>query len=209
MPVQAYESLLRKDRIRAHDEIDSFFLRTGKVYDTLSDVTRKLEDAHIPYALVGGLALGEHGMDRMTVDVDILLTKEGLEAFRAKYEGFGYVPAFSGAQKQFRSTETGVRIDFITTGEFPGDGKPKPVVFPDPSNSYVEINGIRVITLEKFIELKLASGMTAAHRGQDLTDVQKLIQERQLPLQFADTLDESVREGYRLKWRHAQVHDSH
>ena len=132
MAVQAYESLLRQDRIRAREEIDSFFMRTGKVYYALGDVTQKLKDAGIPYALVGGLALGEHGMDRMTVDVDILVTKQGLEAFRARYEGLGYVPAFSGAQKQFRSTETGVRADFITTGEFPGDGKPKPVAFPIP-----------------------------------------------------------------------------
>ena len=71
MAVQAYESLLRQDRIRAREEIDSFFMRTGKVYYALGDVTQKLKDAGIPYALVDGLALGEHGMDRMTVDVDI------------------------------------------------------------------------------------------------------------------------------------------
>jgi hypothetical protein len=32
----------------------------------------------------------------------------------------------------------------------------------------VEIGGIRVITLERLIELRLASGMTAAHRLRDL-----------------------------------------
>jgi hypothetical protein len=49
-----------------------------------------------------------------------------------------------------------------------GDGFPKPVSFPDPQEAAVEIGGIRVITLERLIELRLASGMTAAHRLRDL-----------------------------------------
>ena len=42
---------------------------TGPVYKTLGDLASRLEAAGIPYALIGALALGEHGLDRMTVDV--------------------------------------------------------------------------------------------------------------------------------------------
>jgi hypothetical protein len=205
--VLPYETRLRQDRIWARNQIDSFFMQSGAVYQVLDDLARKLEDAGIPYALVGALALSEHGLVRATVDVDILVTKDGLAAFREKYEGLGYVPAFPGAIKKFRSTETGVRVDFLTTGEFPGDGKPKPVVFPDPSESSVEMNGLRIISLEKLIELKLASGMTGAQRGNDLADVQKLIRETHLPEELANRLDPSVREEYRTRWHLAQLRD--
>lgn len=207
MEVQPFETHLREDRVWARQQIDSFFMRRGPVYQALGDLARKLDDAGIPYALIGALALSEHGLDRLTVDVDILVTKQGLAEFRARYEGLGYVPAFPGAIKKFRSKETGVRIDFITTGEFPGDGKPKPVVFPDPAVASVEIDGLQVITLERLIELKLASGMTAVHRIQDLADIQKLIREAQLPEDLVNRLDASVRDQYLVLWRNAQVKD--
>ena len=67
----------------------------------------------------------------MTEDVDVLMTAEGLAAFQARCVGKGYTSAFAGARKTFRDTETQVRIEIITTGEYPGDGKPKSVVFPN------------------------------------------------------------------------------
>ena len=157
MKVEVYETHLRQDRVWARQQIDSFFMRGGPVYKTLDDLAHKLDEAGIPYALIGALALGEHGLYRMTVDVDLLVAKEGLAEFRTRYEGLGYIPAFPGATKRFRSTDTGVKIDFVTTGECPGDGKPKPVVFPDPAVASIEMDGPRVITLERFVELKLAS----------------------------------------------------
>jgi hypothetical protein len=209
MEVIPYETRLRQDRIWARKQIDSFFMRSGPVYQALEDLTRKLEDAGIPYALVGALALGEHGLDRPTSDVDILVTKQGLAAFRERYEGLGYVPAFPGARKKFRSTETSVSVDFITTGEYPGDGKPKSIVFPDPAECFVEIQGIRVIKLEKFIELKLASGLTGQGRLKDLADVQELIRHAKLPASIAESLDESVRSEYLNLWLQVQTPDFH
>ena len=81
----------------------------------------------------------------------------------------------------------------MTTGEYPGDGEPKPVSIPEPSKASTEIDGIQVVTFEKLIELKLASGMTAPHRLKDLADVQELIKIRQLQPEFAESLDPYVR----------------
>jgi hypothetical protein len=209
MEVIPYETRLRLDRIWARKQIDSFFMRSGPVYQALEDLTRKLEDAGIPYALVGALALGEHGLERATSDVDILVTKQGLAEFRERYEGLGYVPAFAGARKKFRSTETSVSVDFITAGEYPGDGKPKAIVFPDPAQCFVEIQGIRVIRLEKFIELKLASGLTGQGRLKDLADVQELIRHAKLPASIAESLDVTVRPEYTKLWLQAQTPDFH
>ena len=112
-----------------------------------------------------------------------------------------------GAEKTFRDADTGVRIEVITTGEYPGDGLPKAVRFPHPRDASVEISGVRVITLERLIELKLASGMTAAHRLRDLADVQDLIRALHLSTDFAERLDESVRPLYQKRWSQAQSPD--
>jgi hypothetical protein len=51
------------------------------------------------------------------------------------------------------------------------------------------------------VELKLASGISHPGRLKDLADVQELIQARDLPLEFRDELDPSVREKYAELWR--------
>ena len=182
-------------------EGDALFSQQGDVYEALRRLAKRLEDEGISYALIGGMALISHGYRRYTEDVDILLTGEGLAAFREKCVGRGYVPAFAGAQKTFRDTASNVRIEIITTGEYPGDGKPKPVAFPDPSLASIERDGIRIIQLERLLELKLASGLSAPHRLRDLADVQDLIVALSLPLDLADQLDASVRDEYRRLWR--------
>lgn len=200
-----YEERLQDDYLILLKEASEYYMARGDVFTTLQTLTRRLEEAKIPYALVGGLALAAHGFVRMTQDVDILMTRQGLETFKQRFVGRGYVMAFSGAQKTFRDTETQVRIEILVTGDYPGDGKPKPVVFPDPSIVFTERGGMRVIPIETLIELKLASGISAPHRLRDLADVQDLIAALKLPIEFADTLDASVRETFRQLWHSAQV----
>jgi hypothetical protein len=186
-------------------ESDDFFAGRGSVHTTIRRLSQKLRDERIDYALLGGMALNAFGYRRETVDVDVLLTPEGLRLFRERFLGRGYNPAFSGATKSFRDVETGVKIDVVTSGEYPGDGKPKPVAFPDPASSSLERDGYSVIVLEKLIELKIASGLSSAHRRLiDLADVQRLIEEVRLPLELAEKLDPSVREEYRRLWNLAQ-----
>lgn len=85
-------------------------------------------------------------------------------------------------------------------GDFPGDGKPKPVAFPEPKSASIGGDRFRVITLEKLVELKLSSGMTAPHRLNDLGDVIALIRSARLPRDFAEKLDPIVQEKFRELW---------
>jgi hypothetical protein len=142
------------------------------------------------------VALNQHGYRRFTEDIDLLMTKEGLETFREQLVGLGYLPAFKDARRKFRTTKENIPVEIITAGEFPGDGLPKPVAFPDPSEFSVVIEGIKTISLEKLIELKLTSGMTAGDRLKDLADVQELIKLKELDEGFAVQLNEFVREKY-------------
>lgn len=181
-------------------------MQEGAIYVTLRQLALRLREEGIEYALIGGMALVAHGVRRFTEDVDVLLTREALAAFNERLVGRGYRPAFPGATRAFRDTATGVKIEIVTTGEYPGDGKPKPVVFPRPSDASLERDGIRLIELEKLIELKLASGLSAPHRAlRDLGDVQRLIEALQLPADFDERLDASVRAEYRRLWDLAQA----
>jgi hypothetical protein len=185
-------------------EGSKFFMREGDVYETLRALVKRLDDEQLDYAVIGAMALAAHGYRRFTEDVDILLSADGLERFREKLSGLGYLPAFRDAKKSFRDTRTGVKVEVMTTGEFPGDGKPKPVVFPEPVGARINKDGLWVVELEKLIELKLASGLSAPHRLKDLADVQELILHLKLPLAVAEKLDSSVRHEYRRLWQAAQ-----
>lgn len=184
--------------------IDDFFMKKDDVHQTLDRVVARLEDAGIPHAVIGGLAVGLHDFVRVTGDVNILTTPAGLDAVHQQLIGRGYLPRFQGARKKLKDTTTGIPVDFITSGEYPGDGKPKPVQFPDPLANSVDIGGTRVLKLEKIIELKLASGLTNPERLRDLADVQDLIAHLDLPLHFADKLDPSVRDTFTQYWHFHQ-----
>jgi hypothetical protein len=187
-------------------QIDDFFMKKDPVHRTLSELARRLGEEQIDYAVIGGMALALHGMVRPTLDVDVLMSSDGLRRFHAQLVGRGYVPSFPGARKHFRDADTGVKVEVITSGEYPGDGKPKPIAFPDPAVSSVLMEGIRVVRLETLVELKLASGLTAEHRRlRDLGDVQRIIETLDLPREMAGRLDATVQDEYLRLWSLAQT----
>ena len=173
-----------------------YFMGQGTLNNTLAQLAADLKSHDIAYVVIGAVALLAHGYPRFTEDIDLVLTREGLEKFHQELIGLGYAPAFPGARKRLRSTPEGVSIEVMTTGEYPGDGKPKPVTMPDPTLASIEIDGVQFVTLEKLIELKLASGMTAPDRLKDLADVQELIKIRTLQKDFAERLDPYVRNKF-------------
>src|SRR5215210_3392164 len=173
-----------------------YFMGEGTLNKTLARLSSDLDERGIDYMVIGAVALLAHGYPRFTEDIDLVMTTEGLRKFHEELIGLGYVPAFPGAMKRIRSTVDGISIEVMTTGEYPGDGKPKPVSMPAPAEASTDIDGIRFITLEKLIELKLASGISAAHRLKDLADVQELIKIRRLDADFAFKLDPYVRAKY-------------
>jgi hypothetical protein len=195
----AFEEKMRAGGDAAVRHIGEFFMGTDPVHATLESIAKRLDGMGIPYAVVGAIALGAHGHVRATTDVDILVTLSASQMIREKLDGLGYVPPFAGS-RNLRDTETGVRIEFLITGEYPGDGKPKPIAFPDPSNTAIQIKGIRYLKLEPFIELKLASGMTNPNRLKDIADIQELIRVVRPPRELAERLHEYVRPKFLELW---------
>lgn len=174
-----------------------YFMGQGNLHGALAQLGSDLKRQGIDYMVIGAVALMAYGYPRFTEDIDLVMTTEGLAVFHRELIGLGYTPAFEGARKRLRSTREGVSIEVITSGEYPGDGKPKPVSFPVPADASNEIDGVQIVTLEKLVELKLASGMTAPDRLKDLADVQELIKVRGLAADFGEALHPYVREAYR------------
>jgi hypothetical protein len=203
MPILADDN--RRRGAAAVEECERFFMKASLVHRSLDAITRKLDELGVCYAVAGGMALVAQGFERATVDVDILVTAEGLKSLHEALDGLGYVRPFAQS-KNLRDTVTGVRIEFLVAGQFPGDGKPKPVAFPDPAQAGVVIDGVRYLGLPALVELKLASGMTGGvGRMKDLADVVSLIQVLHLPLDFSQQINPYVRPKYEELWQGLQA----
>lgn len=198
--MEEFETTMKRGGAAAIAHAGSFFMKEDRVTQTLHAIAKKMDELGIPYAVAGGMALAAHGFVRTTVDVDLLVSAEGLSAVHHALEGLGYVPPIAGS-KNLRDVATTVRIEFLVAGQFPGDGKAKPVAFPDPATVSVEIDGVRYLKLQTLVELKLASGITGGvDRMKDLVDVVELIKLHQLPKSFANDLNEYVRPKYEELW---------
>jgi hypothetical protein len=198
---RAYEYLLRTDLGLAMSESSRFFEGASKLHDSLRSLAKQLDALGIPYAVVGGMALTVHGYARMTDDIDVLVTRADLKRLHDAVVGRGYRRVFEGS-KSLRDTRTGVKIEFLLAGDFPGSGKPQPLAFPNPSLTERLVHeGMSFIGLARLVELKLASGMTGGvDRARDLLDVQRLIDILRLPRDFAGGLHEYVRLDYEKLW---------
>src|ERR1700719_5216710 len=106
-------------------EIGMFFQKRSPQHQTMRRLARRLQKAGIPYAIMGAMAVNAHGAERTTKDVDVLLTPEGLERFRQEFVGEAYDPV-EGRPRRFVERQSGVTVDCLVTGRYPGTGKPGP-----------------------------------------------------------------------------------
>jgi hypothetical protein len=181
------------------DYCGRFFVGEAAVQKALTKLVAILEAENLPYAIIGALALNEYGHRRVTVDVDLIMREEDLQKFKRDWLGKGYAERVAGTGKLL-DTDFDVHVDVLSTGRFPGDDRPKPISFPDPSTSAIRGAPFALLPVERWIELKLASGMVAAHRLKDLADVQELIHSAHLQSTMADSLHPWVRDKFMELW---------
>ncbi len=181
-----------------------FFMGQTELQRCIEKLVGILEAEGLPYAIIGALALNEYGHRRVTVDVDLVMREADLQTFKQRHLGRGYAERVPGTGKLL-DTENNVHVDVLSTGRFPGDDKPKPIAFPDPALTAIRGKPFAMLPLTQWLELKLASGMVAAHRGKDLVDVQELIASAKLPRDTAEQLHPWVREKFLALWELAQV----
>jgi hypothetical protein len=153
----------------------------------MRSVAATFERHQIAYAILGGMAVNAHRHVRTTGDVDFLVRTESLATIRT-LASQGVFTAAPGRTRRFVDPATGIHFDVLITGAFPGNGKPGPIAFPDPTSVAEVKNQLPVVNLKTLVELKLA-----ARRHKDFADVVDLIR--------ANDLDESY-----LAQLHASVH---
>ena len=171
-------------------EIDMFFQGKDPVHQTMRRTARRLKNADIPYAILGGMALNAHQYRRTTADVDFLLTQQGFESFCSLHVGKNY-DRVKGRPRRFVDRANGVTIDILITGRFPGTGQPGPIAFPDPAKVSEIIDKHYVVMLPTLIQLKLA-----ARRYRDFGDVVELIRIHNLDERFLEKLDRAVHQDF-------------
>lgn len=167
-----------------------FFEKRGREHQTMRRLVRRLEKKGIPYAIMGAMAVNAHGAERTTKDVDVLLTQEGLDSFKEEFVGrlYGRV---EGRPRRFVEHQSGITVDVLVTGRYPGSGKPGPIRFPHPEEAGEEIEKIRVLKLPQLIQLKLA-----ARRHYDFGDVVLLIRTHDLDESYLEKLHPSVHQDF-------------
>jgi hypothetical protein len=194
-PIKRFEATLQR--------MGAYFMDTSPLQKAAAEISSRLTEMGIDYAIAGALCLAAHGVVRATEDVDVLVSREGLDRFKQAWLGRGYMNLRPGG-KAVKDTVNDVKIDFLIVGDYPGDGKPKPVTFRSPQDVRVTAGRFQVVAMPRFIEMKLASGMTAPHRLQDLADVLKLIEVAKLPRGFGQTMDPYVQSKFDELWQTAQ-----
>jgi hypothetical protein len=116
-----YEAQLNRDLRWALEEGSMHFEGNSAVHKTMRRIAQRLGELGIDYAIVGGMAMYLHGFRRFTEDVDILVSPESLKRIHEEIEGRGFVRPFEKS-KNLRDSETGVRIEFLIEGQYPGTG---------------------------------------------------------------------------------------
>jgi hypothetical protein len=189
--------------------VDAFMMERSPVHDTMRRLAGAFNELEIAFAIAGAMAANAHGHRRTTADVDVLLRREDLTRFKDCWIGRGWVDLFEGS-KGFKDALNGVKVDVLIVGDYPGDGKPKPVSFPNPE-SVREVRGesLPYLNLKSLLELKIASGMTATHRLQDLADAIQLIRVNALPQDYSGQLNAFVREKFLELWQAAQISEDY
>jgi hypothetical protein len=183
-----------------------FFAGESEAHKALYKLTALLDAEGFPYAIIGAFALLEYGHRRVTIDVDLILREQDLQEFKRRHLGKGYEERVAGTGK-LRDTEFGVNVAVLSAGRFPGDDKPKPIAFPDPVTTAVRGARFSLLPMPRYLDLKLASGMVAPHRGKDLVDVQELIRSANLSRELSSALHPWVRDKFLELWDLAQIAD--
>lgn len=142
----------------------------------LANVSRALDDARVPYAVCGGIAVTIHGHVRATKDIDLLIRPEDRERAMAVVAALGFdraalpmtfganTPAAREVQRvsKLDGGET-LTIDFLVVGA------PYEAVWSSRETYDWEGAKLTVVSREGLVAMKRLAGRT-----QDLADIEQL-----------------------------------
>lgn len=147
-----------------------------KVKDRLLRATAALENAGVPYAVVGGNAVGawveqvDEAAVRATQDIDLAIRRADLEAAKAALAGKGFSYRHVAGVDMFLDGPNATPRDAVHL-VFSGEKVRAQYIAPVPDVSESEsFTAFRVLKLESLVRMKLTS-----YRDKDRTHVRDLI----------------------------------
>jgi hypothetical protein len=156
--------------------LDRMERAVAKVRERLLRATAALEQAGIPYAVVGGNAVAswvatvDEGAVRNTRDVDILVRRDDLPAITQALEAAGFVRDELLDVVMFRDGETGKpseAVHLIFAGE---KTRPDHLLAAPEIQTVEDPDHFHVLTFDSLVVMKLMS-----HRDKDRTHLRDLI----------------------------------
>jgi len=161
----------------------------------LDRVTRRLRDAGIDHALIGGLAMAAHGAPRATGDVDLLVDGDRAEEAAAILADLGYACLYRSEHVANFASEQEGRVDLLFARRTPG----RRILARAACDPARPGDALRVVDVADLIGLKVQSSSNDPARLRiDLADIERL-------LRGADVDLERVREYFRLFDREAEL----
>jgi hypothetical protein len=131
-----------------------------------------LEEASVPYAIAGAIALAVHGVPRATADIDLLVRPQDLDAARQVARGRGFViealpMRFSDGMEVVRLTriegEESLTVDLLVVNP------QLEAVWASRERRRWAIGEFWVVSRDGLIQMK-----AWANRPQDIADIQRL-----------------------------------
>jgi hypothetical protein len=156
-----------------------------EILEAAEVASRKLREAGISHALVGGLAVGAHGYPRTTDDVDFLV---GDEAFQKHAGGLVTLklPLIAVGK---------VSVDFVSIEEARGEREQMLEALENPRVS----EGVPVVSLPVLVYLKLKAG-----RQRDIADVVELLKRGRIEIEIVDRYLEDRAPDQLGRWNRAK-----
>ena len=145
------------------------------LFEELLQLTSRLDEEQVEYALCGGLAMAVHAFPRATLDIDILIEPETLERAKTVAKGIGF--SFDAGLMKFQ--KDAVQIYRLTKPfAAPDDALVLDMLLVTPEMANVwktrqrlawDKGTIPVVSPEGLIQMKLLR-----QSGQDQDDIQSL-----------------------------------
>ena len=186
--------------VKRYKRIESQFMESfvNNQEETMKTIAKVLKQNQIEFCFIGGAVLPEYGYNRVTEDIDILVSKKDKDKFLT-LAGTYLKRKFKDAQKSFYWNNPKTQIDVIYSGDRAGD-MTKGIEYKEPHEIDKIKNTIPKLTLENMIQYKLCSGLYGKGRMKDFGDVQELIVINDLPKDYADSFRKDLKNKYVEIW---------
>lgn len=139
----------------------------------LTEVREELDRREVRFALAGGVAVAAHGVQRTTLDLDLVVSSAQAEAAVAALESLGFdtLRRATGFSNHLRASR-GERVDLLFVGEPTAAAMFARAAVRDLFGA----EGIAVVDAEHLVAMKLfAIQVNPTRAGLDLEDVRALM----------------------------------